>query len=43
MPERLLHSLGEHFVYHKIREKYGMTFERFVHLWQQDLLSEYIN
>lgn len=35
MNDRLLDSLGEYFVYHKLREKRGWTFEQFVDKWQQ--------
>ena len=30
MTDRLLDSLGEYFVYHKIRERFGWTFAEFV-------------
>ena len=35
MDDRTLESLGEYFVYHRIRENYGITFERFVDQWMR--------
>lgn len=39
MEDRLLDSLGEHFVYHKLRERFGWTFEQFVDKWDRGVLE----
>jgi len=33
--DRLIDTLGHYFVYHKIRERYGLTFEQFIDKWQR--------
>lgn len=35
MEDRLIESLGQYFVYHKIRERYGLTFEQFIEKWER--------
>jgi len=37
-----LDKLGEYFVYHNIRERLGITFERFVELVDNGTWSEYV-
>jgi len=35
-------KLGAYFVYHNVRERYGITFERFVQLVDSGLWQHYI-
>jgi len=35
LEDRLIESLGQYFVYHKIRERYGLTFEQFIEKWER--------
>jgi len=35
MNDRLLESLGEYFVYHKIQKRCGLTFEQFIDKWER--------
>lgn len=34
MTDELIDRLGTYFVYHKLQERYGWTFERFVDSWR---------
>ena len=35
LEDRLIESLGQYFVYHKIRERYGLSFEQFIEKWER--------
>lgn len=38
-----LDKLGVYFVYHNVRERFGLTFESFVDLVERDVWKEYIS
>lgn len=40
MTDELIEKLGTYFVYHKLREKYGWTFEQFVEKWKSGVWHE---
>lgn len=42
MSDERLDKLGNYFIYHQIHPRYGITFERFVHLVNNGLWSEYV-
>lgn len=37
--DELLDKLGTYFVYHKVFDRYGMTFESFVDRWNRGILE----
>ena len=37
--DELLDRLGIYFVYHRVHEKYGITFESFVDRWTRGILE----
>ena len=37
--DEILDKLGIYFVYHKVHETYGMTFESFVDRWTRGILE----
>lgn len=43
MTDEMLDKLATYFIYHKVLERYGMTFESFVDRWQRGILDMYIN
>jgi len=42
MTDELIDMLGKVFVHQEIREKYGITFEKYVDRWKNDTLHLYI-
>lgn len=42
MSDDVLDKLGNYFVHFKILEKYGITFERFLHLYKNNLWRFYV-
>jgi hypothetical protein len=42
MSDNRLDKLGDYFLYHEIKEKYRISFERFLYLVEKDLWKEWV-